>query len=399
MSRIISQTAGDLINTPGLIFESLYRDHIKTEMELEIATVSGSDISMVMVNGNVYASDSILVNVTRNEEFFVSAYDDNVTLTVNGTPTGWATGDQCYLKNVNVIIDADSIDVLDSVDTATGTTTSTSAGKLVDTGASFLTTAKAGQIVKNTTDTTYTYIHSVDSNTTLTLENDIFTSGEGYLLHGKRKGWLLGKCFTEQQDSRTVLKQLMYETHCILTKSYDKLRIIDLQNGNTVGTLTTPARQNGRPLVSAQLTPRENIFTQFTLNYDWDYSSQTYRKKISVSKNSSSNAYLSDLETVCAAAEADYKVKNLFEYSADYIHDDDTANMFLECLVNWFTYQRLIVYWTGDVKNHILYEKGDRVKIDFNYMMPVGVNNLSQFMIVNKTIDLKKKVVSLTLFY
>tara|TARA_R110000787_G_scaffold193899_2_gene305438 strand:+ start:24059 stop:26266 length:2208 start_codon:yes stop_codon:yes gene_type:complete len=63
----------------------------------------------------------------------------------------------------------------------TGTTTSTSAGKLVDSGGG-LSNCNIGEIVKNTTDTTQTTVTAIDSDTQLTLAADIFISGEAYLL-------------------------------------------------------------------------------------------------------------------------------------------------------------------------------------------------------------------------
>jgi hypothetical protein len=74
--------------------------------------------------------------------------------------------------------------------TENGTTTSTSSGKLVDSGKTF--TASITQnsdgnydnyFVKNTDDTTLTKITAVDSDTTLSLADDIFVSGEDYIIY------------------------------------------------------------------------------------------------------------------------------------------------------------------------------------------------------------------------
>lgn len=64
---------------------------------------------------------------------------------------------------------------------STGTTTSTTTDKLVDSGATFQTDGVvAGQIVYNTTDSTTATVTAVDSETQLSLNDDIFTSGEDY---------------------------------------------------------------------------------------------------------------------------------------------------------------------------------------------------------------------------
>lgn len=60
------------------------------------------------------------------------------------------------------------------------TADATEAGKLVDSSENFITEGiKAGDTVKNTTDTTYAYVVSV-ATTKLTLSADIFVSGEKY---------------------------------------------------------------------------------------------------------------------------------------------------------------------------------------------------------------------------
>lgn len=61
-----------------------------------------------------------------------------------------------------------------------GTTDGVAANKLIDSGQNFLTTVEVGMSVKNTTDTTSTIVASVDSDTQLTLDDDIFISGENY---------------------------------------------------------------------------------------------------------------------------------------------------------------------------------------------------------------------------
>lgn len=65
----------------------------------------------------------------------------------------------------------------------TGTTTATTATKLVDSAATFTTSVEVGNIVVNTTDNTMTNITAIDSDTTLSVDDDIFTSGETYTVY------------------------------------------------------------------------------------------------------------------------------------------------------------------------------------------------------------------------
>lgn len=64
-----------------------------------------------------------------------------------------------------------------------GTTTSATASKLVQTGQNFLTTVDVGDVVFNSTDSTWAYVSAVDSDTTLSLTSDIMASAEAYTIY------------------------------------------------------------------------------------------------------------------------------------------------------------------------------------------------------------------------
>ena len=66
-----------------------------------------------------------------------------------------------------------------------GTTSSTTANKLVDSTQNFNTTAQVGSFVKNTTDNTTASVTAIDSDSTLSLSADIMASGENYILFAK----------------------------------------------------------------------------------------------------------------------------------------------------------------------------------------------------------------------
>jgi hypothetical protein len=85
---------------------------------------------------------------------------------------------------------------------ASGTTTSTTSFKLVDSGATFLSDVRQGDVVENTTDGTFTYVDTIDSDTQLTLQNDIFVSGEGYSIEGGY-GWVITNSDFYQATGRT----------------------------------------------------------------------------------------------------------------------------------------------------------------------------------------------------
>ena len=69
-----------------------------------------------------------------------------------------------------------------AVTKVSSTTTGTTAYKLIDSGQTFTKTVDVGDTVNNTTDTTSTTITAIDSDTQLTVKNDIFISGETYTI-------------------------------------------------------------------------------------------------------------------------------------------------------------------------------------------------------------------------
>lgn len=108
-----------------------------------------------------------------------------------------------------------------------GTATTNTANKLVDTGASFNSTVSVGDVVKNTTDDKYAFVVTVDSDTSLTLDWDCFPDGnEGYQIYSYSipNGWVdvtEGDQYISDSDSEyngMTIKQklpentLLYET-------------------------------------------------------------------------------------------------------------------------------------------------------------------------------------------
>ena len=89
----------------------------------------------------------------------------------------------------NIDIDLMSAQGIGDVTTVTttapdsGTTTGTTAFKLIQSGQNFLTTVSIGDTVNNTTDSTVAIVTAVDSDTQLTLDCDIMASGENYTIN------------------------------------------------------------------------------------------------------------------------------------------------------------------------------------------------------------------------
>ena len=116
-----------------------------------------------------------------------------------------------------VAFDTEDFDIGSNFNIATwysGTTTSASASKLIDSGANFSGNL-VGRRVKNTTDTTETYITAIDSTTQLSVRDDIFASGENYEIKN-------AKFVVPIPGYYEVRAQIMYsDVNVVIDKNYD----------------------------------------------------------------------------------------------------------------------------------------------------------------------------------
>jgi len=176
---------------------------------------TGNDTTGDGTSGNPYltvqkAIDMINPVVTGNVTVSIAAgsyrelvtiqgknYSGNYSITLQGTYTATVSGTSTG-SNSNITLGSTGTlnDTGKSWTIGTtlesGTTSATTANKLVEAGQNFLTTVKAGMVVKNTTDDTWAMVTQVDSNTTLSLDTDIMVSGETYIIGvGQYKGYLI----------------------------------------------------------------------------------------------------------------------------------------------------------------------------------------------------------------
>lgn len=332
-----SPTDAMVINRPSYIIESLLRDENFVERDLTITTATDSThliVSGLASSQDDYYNYAILLDHTNNFLTYISDYDGSTkTLTLADADVGAVDNLRITLSNIQ--------------------------GDNKINYASF-------DAIGNTTN-------------------------------GTRKDWVFARSYVEKQNIRDILSELCFESHCELLESVNpytginQFKLIALDSGSG-DTWTNPAYADGLEQVKVSFTQLENVFTQFRLRYFYDYGKGDFIKEIYVDKNGfpTTATILSATEqTLCANAETNYKVSQLFEYSSRNIYDDATAERMLQKKIEWFTKQRMIVnYVTPIVGNAdwIKYEIGDQVKINFSKGIPTGLNNSSMFMITNKTI-------------
>ena len=145
---------------------------------------------------SIYANQQALITNSKiyykqGKDIIIPVYSANqstLTFTIGGVSNVfWNSVDEFWNTYQNTwgnIINP--IKITDGAIKDSGTATGTTANKLVDSNQNFLTTVKVGMTVYNTTDKTVTNVTAVDSDTQLTLADDIMVSGEAYQVQDGR---------------------------------------------------------------------------------------------------------------------------------------------------------------------------------------------------------------------
>jgi hypothetical protein len=145
------------------IFDSYFSSY-NTQINKENARVSGTEYADI-TKGIEESIDLFSVTKSLGQKAY-NKYN---------TPSLTTTGDDYYLLNKVLIF---------TTLKTTGTTTSIATDKLIDTSATFTTTVIVGDMVVNTSNGDQSEIIAIDSNTTLTISEDIMTnSGDTYSIY------------------------------------------------------------------------------------------------------------------------------------------------------------------------------------------------------------------------
>ena len=123
------------------------------------------DSSGLFVTKGIKIGDRI-TNTTDTTYATVTAIDSATTLSVSA----------------DVFISGETYTISRGVLIVSGTTTSTTTSKLVDSSEKFTNRISAGDKVRNTTDNTEAYVTAIDDANTLSLSANIMASGEDYII-------------------------------------------------------------------------------------------------------------------------------------------------------------------------------------------------------------------------
>lgn len=343
--RATGYLQSNLIENPIYMIESLFRDEIFTERDLIIDSVSTAGVGSyyVKIDGSI---NNTPLNNTTNDYYLGATFHNNSTVTI-GNISGYVGSTKTLTVSLG---------------------TAPTAGDKVS-------------------------ISNIQGDARI---NEASFDKLGNTTNGLRNGWKFRASFLTKRSTKDILKQILFECHCILFDTYSGIKIIALDAETApVDTWTTPLTENSaREMVFPKLSSLADIYTDFRLKYAYDYGRGDYMKEYFVNPDGyTSGASLSVEKTLCINAKKNHKIpRREYEYNSDFIYDDTTAQNLLKKLVAFKTSQKLIVNWSGEISTHIKYEKGDQVKLNYSKMIPTGLNNSSLFMIISKTIQPKKKV-------
>ncbi len=213
---------------------------------------------------------------------------------------------------------------------------------------------------------------------------------------GIRKNWKFAKSVNSFDTFGNTIQSLLFESFTILFKSHECYKIMPIfEDLTSVATLSKPMYDfsTGIPQISYGFTSVENLYNDFEINYGYEYGREEYRGKIlikdSYAKEVSGETFSTEIG-LCNDVLTKYRRVKKYKYDCSWIQDDDTAILFAKKVVNLYTKQRLIVNYVGDIQNHIKYEIGDVVLINYPKVLPANKNNSAKFQIMGKTINLAK---------
>ena len=180
------------------------------------------------------------------------------------------------------------------------TTTGTLAYKLIDSGQTFTKTVNVGDIVNNDTDSTSTTISAIDSDTQLTVKNDIFVSGEDYsipdtdnytpqllqsntIIYFKEGRDIVFPVFAEAEGTISFTTGGGADVYWNLTDEFWDL--YDVTWGNTLSDITVPDSTNSKDkIIYIRVTPTTGLETGDTITVSTTKSGYTQSQTITLEK-------------------------------------------------------------------------------------------------------------------
>jgi len=344
-ARSNGKNEGDLIENPAYVIESLLRDWVFVERNRRIDTTSATNKAVLSgaVNGlgllsavDDYYNNAIWYNHKTGHKTYISDYAGStkeVTLASADGSGLMAAGNYISITNIqgDNLIDTASFDAL--------------------------------------------------GNTT----------------NGLRNGYKLATSIKDFETAKNIIDGICADFLLFLFKSGTKYKIATLEKKATAdGTFSNPLKANGAEQVTTWLGNLDGYYSDFKFRHFFEFAKNEYNFTMTCNSNGSTSGLGTTYEGYCKTADAQYRQGvRLFEKEFPYIYNgmdslpstSTTMHNIAKLLIKFYTRLRLFVEWNGDFKNHMAYEVGDQVKINFSKLIPNSLNNSAFFLIINKQIE------------
>lgn len=223
-SRSNGYDEGDLIECPPYILESILRDELFTERDLEITGGGLNIFTCTDLKSGVddYYNNSIYYNVDNDFLSYIIDYSGSGHSAILAANDGAVlNGDRFCLTNVQ----GDN-----KIDYATF------------------------DLLGNTTD-------------------------------GLRKDWKFARSMQSKTVASDIIEKLLYEMRCIITPSNNIYKIIALDESTALDTWTKPLMHRGSLLASAELTTKSQLYNDYRIRYNYHHGERAYTKSLFVNKS------------------------------------------------------------------------------------------------------------------
>ena len=342
-ARSNGYNTGDLIENPVYVIESIIRDWVLCERSLRIDVRHGDTVCELdgAVNGrgvlsstDDYYNGAIWYNHTTGVKSYVTDFNGSQKyIYINDADASMAAGDWVTITNIqgDNLIDTTSFDLL--------------------------------------------------GNTT----------------NGLRNGYKLARSINEVENAKAIIDGICADFLIFLFKSGTKYKVTTLEKKATAdGTFTNPLKSNGVAQVSGWLSDLGSYYTEFIFRHNYSYPKGDYNYKMTCSPKGSTSGLGSTYQTLCKTVADQYKQgTRVLDRNFPYVYNGidslpsttTTMHNIAKLLITFYTRLRFFVDWHGDFKNHMVYEIGDQVKINYAGAIPTGLNNSAFFLITDKQIE------------
>ncbi len=291
----------------------------------------------------------------------------------------------------------------------TGTTDATSAGSLLDSTATF-TSDMVGQSVRNTTDGTFTIISGFSSSTALTVTDDIFVSGDGYVISGLTSNDIDYSSFdTAGNTTNGALANVFNDTIADIKYAWCQYKFIgawelcqEIAGSSGLicfysgdGKVKIVVRQRDEDYTSSDksidysaisnikpgLTPLGNVRNKTSVRYNMDYATDTIQTTTPVSEDATSQG----------DGEKGYTITQELIQDNRFILNSTTAENYSDALLDWLAYQKKTLNFNVATPAHNDLEIGDTISFtnwDSNFKIygnSIGSTDIYMITQISKT--------------